>query len=658
MHPILRVIAVLCIASVVSVVVVSADRGLSLTVNSTHDAVDANPGDGICATVTGACTLRAAIMESNSSAGYDTVQVPAGVYVLTIPGGGTPDDTCATDDLDLLGDLTITGAGTDLTVVDGNGTHRVLDVVYPALAQIVGLTLQHGAEDVGGGIRVSGYLVLDHCVVAGNVATEGGGIFVDFPGVNMGTVEIFDSAITDNTASNGGGIFNDGGTVEMLNSRVNGNASDYGGGIYNDDGSVLLRFSTVCDNESLDWGGGIYTQRFFSFEPPLTVENSTICDNRARSEFAGDGGGIYALGGLSLTNSTISGNSTSGLGGGIYLYGPGEISSCTISGNDATEGGGLVWADHNQGPFSITGTIVARNSALLGPDCRLLSDASAGSNLLGDVTDCAALLQPSDLTGNPGIGPFMGDGTPGGGHHPVLVGSQVLDASSSCSTTDQLGQEREATCEIGAIEFFCADADGDTHQNCEDDCDDFDSAEYPGAPQLCDGRNTDCDDPGWPAAPADETDDDGDGYVECEPWVGGSSAGAPVSGGGDCDDGNATIYPGAPEANDGMDNQCPGDQGFGVVDEISGASGFNTPNDKETYSWTAQPGATLYSVARSRLADFSSDCATWTTPNPMLVDSVLPTSADVFHYLTRPLAPNAGSWGQDSEGDERSSICP
>ncbi len=47
-----------------------ADKALAtFTVDSTGDAGDATPGDGICATAGGACTLRAAVQESNTQAG-------------------------------------------------------------------------------------------------------------------------------------------------------------------------------------------------------------------------------------------------------------------------------------------------------------------------------------------------------------------------------------------------------------------------------------------------------------------------------------------------------------------------------------------------------------------------------------------------------------
>jgi CSLREA domain-containing protein len=43
------------------------------SVDSTIDAVDAVPGDGICASEAGKCTLRAAIQEANALVGPDTI---------------------------------------------------------------------------------------------------------------------------------------------------------------------------------------------------------------------------------------------------------------------------------------------------------------------------------------------------------------------------------------------------------------------------------------------------------------------------------------------------------------------------------------------------------------------------------------------------------
>jgi len=127
---------------------------------------------------------------------------------------------------------------------------------------------------------------------------------------------------------------------------------------------------------------------------------------------------------------------------------------------------------------------------------------------------------------------------------------------------------------------------------------------------------------------------------------------------GDCEDGNPTVYPGAPETNDGIDNQCPGDEGHGLIDEIEGESGFHGPGNREEYSWQAQPSATSYEVARFAEPANPVGCTTVTTAETFVIDPQEPLTGLIFHYLVRALEPFAGSWGQDSEGIERTNVCP
>jgi hypothetical protein len=88
----------------------------------------------------------------------------------------------------------------------------------------------------------------------------------------------------------------------------------------------------------------------------------------------------------------------------------------------------------------------------------------------------------------------------------------------------------------------CVDEDEDGFTDCAD-CDDADPSVYPGAEQVCDGRNNDCDDPDWPslASRPEDVDNDGDGLDECA---------------GDCDDDRAAVFPGAPQLCDGVNNDC------------------------------------------------------------------------------------------------------
>ena len=126
-------------------------------VNSTSDLVDVAPGDGTCAASgNSGCTLRAAIMETNALTGADTITVPAGTYELTIEGVDETCDPCDIDgttgdyipvvssdaskgDLDITDDVTITGAGSDQTIIKWLQRRpafrsRVIIVQLPAIA--------------------------------------------------------------------------------------------------------------------------------------------------------------------------------------------------------------------------------------------------------------------------------------------------------------------------------------------------------------------------------------------------------------------------------------------------------------------------------------------------------------------------------------------
>ena len=85
--------------------------------------------------------------------------------------------------------------------------------------------------------------------------------------------------------------------------------------------------------------------------------------------------------------------------------------------------------------------------------------------------------------------------------------------------------------------YPCWDADGDGVDRCSGDCNDLVAQVYPGAPEICDGLDNDCDG----MIPADEVDEDGDGEMICE---------------GDCDDEEPAIFAGENEFCDGLDNDC------------------------------------------------------------------------------------------------------
>ncbi len=113
----------------------------------------------------------------------------------------------------------------------------------------------------------------------------------------------------------------------------------------------------------------------------------------------------------------------------------------------------------------------------------------------------------------------------------------------------------------GALSAAEVDADHDQVMACwpvggaslrGNDCDDLRPEVLPGATEVCDGLDDDCDG----SLDASEADADADGFIECVPLAGWS--GGPLAGSGDCDDTQPTVFPGGLEAVDGVDSDCDG----------------------------------------------------------------------------------------------------
>ncbi len=238
----------------------------------------------------------------------------------------------------------------------------------------------------------------------------------------------------------------------------NGNAA-FGGGIHIENGGTLVLInSTISNNTSDYYGGGIYNGG------SLALSNSTISNNRANRGGA-DGGGIYNNGSLTLTNCTISGNTASEDGGGIYNGGVVSSEYCTVYSNAARTGGGI----NTTGSYIMKSSIIARNQAHRGPDIwgPLTSD---GYNLIQDFSGATfngpLTIHQTDIPGNQfpnlKIDPMLRYNGGQTQTHALLKGSPAIDKIPR-DVCDAIPDQRGVTrlqgsgCDIGAYEYVPAE---------------------------------------------------------------------------------------------------------------------------------------------------------------------------------------------------------
>jgi CSLREA domain-containing protein len=286
----------------------------------------------------------------------------------------------------LTGNVTLLSALPDLTTsmsINGPGPN-VLTVQRSTASGTPTfriLTIQSGTVNISG-LTISG----------GNFGGGGAGLFVSAPA----TVTVANCTISGNTDNNfgGGGIANLG-ALTLTNGTVSGNT---GQGIRST-GTLTLTSTTVANNV----GSGIFHVSAF----PLSITNSTITGNSGGTSGGGifgdnggtvtvigttvsgnsanGGAGIFTASNLVMMNTTVSGNNgTSAQGGGIENLGTATLTNCTVTGNMSVAGGG--------GIFNAGGTITLSNSTVTA------NSASGGGGI--DSVSGTAILRNTIIAGN------------------------------------------------------------------------------------------------------------------------------------------------------------------------------------------------------------------------------------------------------------------
>jgi len=352
----------------------------------------------------------------NAASNGDEVVVLPGTYLerVTFDGSGiTADFTLRSTDPD-------NPAVVAATIIDGDldgdpGTAEGSAVTFSgAETETVlfnGMTVTGGnGVEKGGGILGEGeaaeptYATITNCVVTGNYAWYGGGLFRC-----NGLIE--GNTITDNSAGVGGGL-------SHCHGVITGNVISYNVTSGNGAGLYMCHFSivanTITENESAQDGGGL-------FGCHCSITGNDITANQARrgaglsdcnSEIWGNditgntadvaGGGVFECHGY-VHDNTISDNVGGSEGGGFYFC-DAHIADNLIAGNSSGSGGGGL--NHCDG--LVDGNTIRDNTAEKGAGLVYCDGYIAGNTILHNTADesggglyfCTADIVNNLITGN------------------------------------------------------------------------------------------------------------------------------------------------------------------------------------------------------------------------------------------------------------------
>jgi CSLREA domain-containing protein len=426
------------LVAVLLVIGAALASGCTYYVDSTADAPDVDPGDFQCATNSGTCTLRAAIMEANATAIAERIEIPAGNYSLTLPAnaGGGP--------LVIASNVQIRGAGASSTIVDAAAVEYDGGLGCPDSGS------ERQAFRIDAGTVSIGYLTAQ-----GGFGQNGGGILV-----NAGTVEINDAVVRRNVAyTGGGGLYVRGGIVNVRRTSILENCATgvFGGGIRTAVDTQLWVYDSLIARNSSNRAGGIRNLG------AMNLRSTTVSGNVATSPLAGTGG-ISQIGFAVLNNVTLTNNVGLGTDPGSFL------------------GGGI--QSNANATTVVKNSIIAGNDGQGGPnDCAGPLTFDSKYNLIGDSNGCelSGFLFTYLLDVDPQLNALASNGG-STQTHSLSTGSPAREAAyqfpppaaDACELRDQRGVPRpqgSGRCDMGAFEagnantfvtsFVLVDADTD-----------------------------------------------------------------------------------------------------------------------------------------------------------------------------------------------------
>lgn len=232
-------------------------------------------------------------------------------------------------------------------------------------------------------------------------ASSNGGHF----SILAGTVSISDLTLYNglNPDGSGGGAINQSNgnvTIDgvVLRNNVSTHATGGGGAIRVGNGSLTIRDSAIRYNSTNYKGGGIHSD---GTSAVITVESSQISRNYADDR----GGGIEVLGTVTISNSTITGNS-SPISAAIRSTSNAvvNITNSTIAGNSSSSYGAALTARFNS-QITLANSIVSGNISDSG-DLIVNGDATITANKNNIFGDSDVTTAQLTNTGDFNPGPY------------------------------------------------------------------------------------------------------------------------------------------------------------------------------------------------------------------------------------------------------------